>query len=169
MTLLATDHVLTRGAVQVRPITAGDAPRLVEFHEALSPETVYLRFFTAHPHLSPIEVDRFTHVDGCDRLALIALAGDRLIGVARYERSATEPRCAEVAFVVADEYQGHGIGSMLLHQLAAYAVGAGITTFSAVTLLENRSMQQVFRHSGFPCHGRYDRGLVAYQLDISPA
>ncbi len=165
----AVDPVLDLSTLQVRAISPADAESLVAFHEALSPETVYLRFFTVHPHLSPAEVERLTHVDGSDRLALIALADRTLIGVGRYERLATDPRTAEVAFVVADRYQGHGIGSMLLHRLAAYAVGAGIDTFSAVTLLENHSMQEVFRHSGFPYHGHFDRGLVEYRLDIAPA
>ncbi len=155
-------------ALQVRAICPDDAEALVAFHEGLSPETVYLRFFTVHPHLSPAEVERLTHVDGADRLALVALFDSTLVGVARYERSVTEPTAAEVAFVVADRFQGHGIGSMLLHRLAAYAVGAGIGTFSAVTLLENHSMQEVFRHSGFPYRGRFDRGLVEYRLDIRP-
>ncbi len=154
--------------VHIRPISGDDAERLVEFHEGLSPETVYLRFFTVHPHLSPSEVDRFTHVDGDDRMALVAMLGSRMIGVARYERSTTEPRTAEVAFVVADEHQGHGLGKLFLHRLAAHAVGAGIGTFSAVTMIENHSMQEVFRHSGFPYKGRYNRGLVEYRLDISP-
>lgn len=171
MTSLAPelDRPVDLSALEVRPILPGDAESLVAFHEGLSPETVYLRFFAVHPHLSPAEVERLTHVDGSDRLALVALAGPTLIGVARYERSASDPRSAEVAFVVADRYQGHGIGSMLLHRLAAYAVGAGIDTLSAVTLLENHSMQEVFRHSGFPYRGRFDRGLVEFRLDIAPA
>lgn len=155
--------------LQVRAITPADAEALVAFHEGLSPETIYLRFFNVHPHLSPAEVEHLTCVDGADRLALIALLDSMLIGVARYERSLTEPGAAEVAFVVADRFQGHGIGSMLLHRLAAYAVGAGISTFSAVTLIENHSMQEVFRHSGFPYRGHFDRGMVEYRLDIRPA
>lgn len=170
MTVLAPalDRLPDASSLVVRAISPSDADSLVAFHESLSPETVYLRFFSVHPHLSPAEVERLTHVDGSDRLALVALDGSTLTGVGRYERLATDPRTAEVAFVVADRYQGHGIGSMLLHRLAAYAVGVGIDTFSAVTLLENHSMQEVFRHSGFPYHGHFDRGLVEYRLDICP-
>lgn len=153
--------------VQLRPISDGDADRLVAFHEGLSPETVYLRFFTAHPHLSPPEVERFTHVDGNRRMAFVALDSSDIVGVARYERSQDDPACAEVAFVVTDRYQGRGLGGIFLRRLASHAVGAGIRTFSAVTMVENVSMQEVFRHSGFPFKGRYRNGLIECRLDIS--
>lgn len=169
--LLALDAAELAGGitVQIRPISEEDQDRLVAFHEHLSPESVYLRFFTVHPHLSPAEVDHFTHVDGVDRMALVAVDGPQLVGVARYERAAAEPERAEVAFAVADEYQGHGLGKIFLRRLAAHAVGVGIATFSAVTLVENHPMQEVFRHSGFPFQGRYTNGMVEYRLDISGA
>ena len=108
----------------VRPIRPDDAARLVAFHRHLSPHSVYLRFFTFHPTLTDAEVARFTTVDYVDRLALVATVGDRIIAVGRFDRApgGTE---AEVAFVVADEYQHHGIGSLLLDELARAALAAG--------------------------------------------
>ena len=93
------------------------------FHDHLSDRSCFLRFFSLHPHLSPKEVERFTHVDYENRLALVALVDDSIIGVGRYDRE-PESDVAEVAFVVADDYQHHGIGSLLLDELAERGEGA---------------------------------------------
>ena len=152
---------------RVRPIRPDDASRLVAFHGKLSTRSVYLRFFTVHPTLSETEVRRFTTVDYVDRLALVAMVEDRLIAVARYDRApgATE---AEVAFVVADDYQHHGIGSTLLDDLADAARARGVTTFRADTLAENHAMLDVFRHTGFPVSARTEYGTVTLRFPIAP-
>ena len=152
---------------RVRPIRPDDASRLVAFHGKLSTRSVYLRFFTVHPTLSETEVRRFTTVDYVDRLALVAMVEDRLIAVARYDRApgATE---AEVAFVVADDYQHHGIGSTLLDDLADAARARGVTAFRADTLAENHAMLDVFRHTGFPVSAHTEYGTVTLRFPIAP-
>ena len=118
-------------------------------------------------HLSPHpvrqrRVERFTCVDYLDRLALVAEVDGTLIAVARFDRheGTTE---AEVAFVVADEYQHHGIGSLLLDELVLAASERGITTFLADTLSENHTMLDVFLHAGFEVqtHTEYGTRLLA--------
>jgi GNAT superfamily N-acetyltransferase len=151
----------------VRPIRPEDAERLVAFHRHLSPHSVYLRFFSVHPELSKAEVVRFTTVDYGDRLALVALDGDRLIGVGRFDRRPGETE-AEVAFVVADEYQHHGIGSLLLDELARAARQRGIEIFKADTLAENRAMLDVFHHAGFPVVSSIEYGTVRLRFSIAP-
>lgn len=165
---LARDVVMTTGAVvHLRPIRPDDAAALVEFHEHLSQRSVYRRFFFVHPKLSAVEIGRFTTVDYVDRLALVAEDGGRLIAVARYERfpATTE---AEVAFVVADEYQHHGIGTLLLEQLAEAGWGSGITDFVAQTLAENHDMLGVFSDSGFPVITSSEGGTVTVRFAIRP-
>ena len=76
----------------VRPIRPDDAARLVAFHAHLSPQSVYLRFFTFHPTLSEAEVARFTQVDFEDRVALVVTAGDEIIAVGRFDRVAGKHR-----------------------------------------------------------------------------
>jgi len=152
---------------RVRPIRPEDAERLVAFHRHLSPHSVYLRFFSFHPELSEAEVSRFTTVDYEDRLALVALDGDRLIGVGRFDRAPGEAE-AEVAFVVADEYQHHGIGSLLLDELVRAARQRGIDTFKADTLAENRAMLDVFHHAGVPVVSRIEYGTVGLRFPIAP-
>jgi GNAT superfamily N-acetyltransferase len=153
--------------LHLRPIRPDDATALVEFHRGLSARSVYRRFFSPHPTLSDKEVARFTHVDYADRLALIALDGERLVAVARYER---QPRSdeAEVAFVVADEQQHHGIGTLLLEHLAAAAWRRGVTRFVAETLTENREMLHVFPQVGFPVTTVSESGVTTVRFPIEP-
>jgi GNAT superfamily N-acetyltransferase len=151
----------------VRPIRPDDADRLVAFHEHLSPQSVYLRFFTFHPTLFKGEVERFTTVDYFDRLALVATVDDRVIAVGRYDRPPGETE-AEVAFVVADEYQHHGIGSLLLDLLARAAWQRGVEVFRADTLAENSTMLDVFRHAGFPVTSKIEYGTVMLRFPIAP-
>ena len=161
---------LERFHLRVRPIRPEDANALVTFHDHLSERSCYLRFFSVHPHLSPKEVERFTLVDYKDRLALVAEHDSQIIAVARYDRR-PETTEAEVAFVVADECQHHGIGSLLLDELAAAARERGITTFLADTLEENHAMLDVFIHSGFPItrHCEYDTVSLRFPIALTPS
>jgi GNAT superfamily N-acetyltransferase len=151
----------------VRPIRADDAVRLVAFHHHLLPRSVFLRFFTFHPELSPKEVEHFTCVDYVNRLALVAEVDECLIAVGRYDGPPGETE-AEVAFVVSDEFQHHGIGALLLDELARAAWGRGITSFRAETLCENRAMLDVFHHSGFHVSSTIEYGTVILHFSIEP-
>jgi acetyl coenzyme A synthetase (ADP forming)-like protein len=155
------------GSVHVRPLGPDDADRLVAFHAGLADETVYLRFFSCKPTLSPEEVERFAYVEHHDRVALVAELGDRLVGVARYDR-APGTDSAEVAFVVSDEQQGRGIGTALFEHLAAAARERGITRFVAETLADNGHMLGVFRAAGFAERTRLEGGVVHVELLIEP-
>ncbi len=149
----------------LRPIRPDDAERLIEFHQHLSQRSTYLRFFTVHPTLSAKEVKRFTTVDYEDRLALVVERDGQLIAVGRFDRIVGTPE-AEVAFVVADDYQHHGLGSLLLDELARAARARGIRTFVAETLCENKPMLDVFHHSGFDVSSKIDCGTVWLRFGI---
>jgi GNAT superfamily N-acetyltransferase len=155
---------------RLRPIRPDDANALVEFHDHLSDRSCYLRFFSLHRHLSAKEVERFTRIDYRDRLALVAEHDGRLIAVGRYDRRPGTAE-AEVAFVVADECQHHGIGSLLLDELAGAARDRGITTFVADTLEENLSMLEVFTHSGFSIarHCAYGTVSLSFPIALTPS
>jgi RimJ/RimL family protein N-acetyltransferase len=149
-----------------RPIAADDEERLADFHSRLLPETVYLRFFNAHPRLSANELHHFTHVDGRDRFAMVAVdEADRIIAVARYDRTPGADD-AEVAFVVDDSHQGHGLGAELLRRLVAEARGNGIRRFVADTMVGNQKMLGVFRQSGLPEVVSLEDGLFHVLLDL---
>ena len=163
-----TDAVLADGGtVHVRPITPDDGDRLTDLHGRLSDRTIYYRFFSPRRRLTPREVQRFTTVDYTDRVALVALLDDRLVSVARFDRMPGTSE-AEVAFVVADEHQGRGVGTLLLEHMAAAARERGITRFFAETLPDNKPMQSVFKQAGWKATSRFVDGLVHVEFDIEP-
>lgn len=161
-----TARTRSGGSVQVRPIRPDDAPALVAFHAALSTQTVYLRFFGFHPVLTASEVERFTHVDYANRLALVALADARIVGVGRYDRIPGTGE-AEVAFIVDDDYQHQGIGTLLADELVRAARRQGVTGFVADTLAENSSMLELFHRMGFPVRSTFEGGVIRVRFPIA--
>ncbi|MHA7156828.1 bifunctional acetate--CoA ligase family protein/GNAT family N-acetyltransferase [Glutamicibacter endophyticus] len=162
------DVVLRDGTTaHLRPITPADAQALQAMHKLQSQTSVYLRYFTYKSALTAKELDRFTHVDHRDRVAITVLRGERIIGVGRYDRL-DDPSQAEVAFNVADEFQGTGIGSILLEHLAAAARENGIGKFVAEVLPENRKMITVFSEAGYAVAKRFEDGVVMLEFSIDP-
>jgi len=155
------------GTVHVRPIRPDDGAGLEALHNRLSTESIYLRFFTMHPRLSAREVEHFTHVDHETRFALVALLGDDLVAVVRYDGWPGRTD-AEVALVVDDAHQGRGIGTVLLEHLAAAARERGITEFRANVLPSNRRMLSVFRSAGFQTTRQLADGVVDVTLALTP-
>ncbi len=153
------------GTVHVRPVRPTDADRLVAFHGRLSHQSVYYRFFSPRPRLSQDDVTRFTTVDYDDRMALVALLGDDLIGIASYDRWPGR-REAEVAFTVDDEHQGRGVATVLLEHLAVIARSHGMTRFTAEVLPENRKMLSVFKRAGFQAKSQFADGVVEVEMGI---
>jgi acetyl coenzyme A synthetase (ADP forming)-like protein len=143
------DVVLRDGiTIHVRPIRSEDAPGLAEFFLTLSPESRLLRFFSAAVDTTR-EAAEEAGVDYRRRDGLLATAGQsgRIVAHALY--AATGPTTAEVAFAVDDPYQGRGLGTLLLGQLAETAAANGITRFEAFVMPGNQRMLQMFRDSGF--------------------
>lgn len=131
--------------VRVRPIRPSDAPSLQAGMRHLSERTRWLRFHMPITHLSDAQVRVLVEVDHHDREALVAEVrrnggGWRPVGVARYARVSDDR--ADLAIVVADAWQGRGIGRLLVNRLAAAAREEGVAAFVAQVLSENR---QVFR------------------------
>ena len=165
---LTRDVTTTAGTkLHVRPIRPDDADRLVTFHGGLSPDSVYRRYFFIHPRLTALEVERLTCVDYVDRLALVVEDDERLVAVGRFDRRPGAGE-AEVAFIVADRYQHHGVGALLLDLLAHAAWRHGVTEFVAVTLTENRAMLGVFAASGFKVRTTREGDTVYVRFPIEP-
>jgi acyl-CoA synthetase (NDP forming)/GNAT superfamily N-acetyltransferase len=159
------------GTVHLRPITPDDADRLVAFHARLSERTRYFRYFGAYPRIPPRDLERFTRVDHHDRVAFVAMLGDDIIAVGRYERLHENGELtgnAEVAFVVEDDHQGRGIGSILLEHLAAAAQESGLDRFVAEVLGENGQMVRVFRDAGYKISRVLEEGVLHLEFDIDP-
>lgn len=164
-----SDVVLADGSTaHVRPIRPDDRNLLEAFHGRQSAESIYLRYFTPRPTLSESDLERFTNVDYVERMAFLALSGDEIIGVARYDRW-SERDDAEVAFMVDDERHGQGIATVLLEFLAEAARQAGFRRFSAQVLPSNRKMLSVFRQAGFETTSEFGDGVIEVMLNIEPS
>lgn len=155
------------GTVHLRPIVPDDAERLVAFHARLSERTRYLRYFGPYPRMPKRDVERFTTVDHHDRVALVAMLGDDIVAVGRYDRL-TGTDSAEVAFVVEDAHQGRGLGSILLEHLAAAARERGLRRFVAEVLAENTQMLRVFRDAGYRTSRALEGGVLHLVFPIDP-
>ena len=152
------------GGARVRPIKGDDGDHIRSFFERLGPESRYYRFFRVKQTLEDSEIEHFTNVDYGDRMALVAFVGDEMVGVGRYDRDLEDDTVAEVAFAVADDQQGRGLGTRLLTLLTNYARSVGVERFRAYVLGENRQMMRVFRNSGYELSRTVDSGV--YTLDF---
>jgi len=162
------DVVLRDGSTaHLRPIRPEDAPALERFHAGQSETSIYLRYFTYKSRLTPKELKRFTEVDHVDRVALVVERSGAIVGVGRYDRL-EDPEEAEVAFNISDQYQGMGVGSILLEHLAAAARERGVERFSAEVLPENRKMLTVFAEAGYEVSRHFDDGVVMVEFAIDP-
>lgn len=170
------DVVLRDGAVvAVRPLRATDAELMMDFFERLGPESRYFRYFRARPTIDRAEIDALVDIDYDVHMAIAAFDGNRMVGVAQYNRFLDELSAAEVAFAVADDQQGRGLGTELLQLLTSYARQSGVTKFRAFVLSENIQMMRVFRNSGFELQRTLEDGIyevdfpVAYTADVRSA
>ncbi|MCL6551745.1 MAG: GNAT family N-acetyltransferase [Firmicutes bacterium] len=156
------DVVLRDGStVHLRPVRPEDEAALLTFFRALSEQARALRFFTrtSDEALGPL-VHKMVHVDYVRRYGIVATVGvpERIIGHAMY--AALDGDRAEVAFAVADDYQGRGLGTLMLGHLAEHAAEHRIRLFEAEVLPTNIRMLDVFRDAGFPTEVQVVAGEV---------
>jgi len=158
--------------VVIRPIQPDDADHLQDTFDHLSMETIYLRFHSFKKELPDDEARFLATVDYDSRMAYVALCKkngcDIVIGVARYAMlDAKHPKMAESAVVVQDEYQGRGLGKLLLKRLVAYAHAKGIHHLCGNLQVGNNRMLDLVKHSGLPYKTRFEDGIWAVDIDIT--
>jgi len=158
-------------SLHLRPIQMSDEERLLALFSRMSKQTIYLRFHHVLTHMSREESRRFCTVDYVDTFALVGTLGEgpeeRIIAVGRYARQPGANR-AQIAFEVEDKYQGLGIGTHLLDQLAYTARDKGIVMFEAEVLAENKDMMNVLINSGFNMQRQYQGTTYVGILDLAP-
>jgi acetyl coenzyme A synthetase (ADP forming)-like protein len=160
------DVLLADGTTaHVRAIRPADATAVGALYSRLSHETIVLRYFGPHPRMSPKEIEELTHPDGLDVVVLVVELHSLIVGIAQYHREPGQDE-AEVAFLVDDSYQGHGIGTILLEHLASEARRHGIRRFVADTLAENHRMLDVLAQAGFVRRYQHNAEVVRVVLDI---
>jgi acetate---CoA ligase (ADP-forming) len=144
------DVVLRDGSTaRVRVMCPADEPGLVSLFQSLSEESLWFRFFSpAKGSALAAEAHREVNLDHTFGLVAVTGVPERAVGHAFY--AALDEHRAEVAFTIADDFQGRGLGTILLGQLAEVAVANGIQEFEAEVVASNHAMLHVFRESGFP-------------------
>jgi GNAT superfamily N-acetyltransferase len=150
--------------VHVRPITSADEAALTLFLARLSPRSLAFRFFSAGVRPA-VAARRAVAMDGHDQVGLVAIADGEIVGHAMYARTSTG--AVEIAFAVADELQGHGLGTLMLVEIAAAARENGFEELEAEVMPSNHRMLDVFAGSGFPMKVRAEPGVVHVQMTPS--
>ncbi|MFW6042228.1 MAG: bifunctional acetate--CoA ligase family protein/GNAT family N-acetyltransferase [Chloroflexota bacterium] len=159
--------------VRIRPIRPEDEPLMVEFHEPLSEQSVYMRYFralnldqrTAHERLT-----RICFIDYDREMALVAVrrhpdSGDReIIGVGRLSKAYSGDE-AEFALLISDRFQRQGLGTELLRRLLQVAEAEDVHKVEAYMLPENRGMKQIVQRLGFELSREEDLTKAEIQLD----
>ena len=154
--LPSTDELARLGApvtlrdgsrVRIRQGHRSDRELLLRGFERLSPESRYRRFLVPMAELTDEMVRSLTDVDHRDHEAMIAVDDEtgEGVAVARFVRNRERPAVAEVAVTVIDDWQGRGLGTLLLEVLSARARAEGITTFSALMLARNEEMMDMLK------------------------
>jgi acetyltransferase len=161
--------------IVVRPIRPEDEPLMVKFHESLSEESVYMRYFhmmkldqrTAHERLT-----RICFIDYDREMALVAERMDRetgereILGVSRLSRRGAAPGEAEFSVLVSDHFQRRGLGTLLLSRLLEVGRAEGLRRITAEILLDNRPMQRISERLGFHLRRDYEDMVMKADLDL---
>src|SRR6478735_11718645 len=146
--------LLADGAtVEIRPAAPGDIGAVTRFHRDMSPDNLYLRFFSMSKRAGEQEARRVCRPPDADHAALLALLGPQLVGLASYELAGA-PGQAEIAFAVADDMHGRGIATLLLEHLVSLGRARRVQAFTATTLPENARMLRVFADAGLSVRRR---------------
>lgn len=159
--------------VTIRAIRPDDRQAFLLAYQGLEKQTIYLRSFGARGDPTDEELSRWTNVDFVRTVRLVACLpgaeGERILAGAVYVTldNHTPPEEAEIAFTVAENYQGLGLGSHLLKHLAKIGRAAGIRRFVAETLPRNKTMLAVFAHSGLPMMKSRGEGVIHVHLDLA--
>lgn len=149
-TIIASESGHPDRSPRVRSVRPDDDAAVAAMISRCSADTLYRRFFTPLPTSGQDEsmLDRLTRASPDDAAILVEI-GVRAVAVGSYHRHPAEPDTAELAFLVEDAYQRHGLGTLLVQHLARRALRAGITAFTADVLSENRGPQAALRKAGY--------------------
>ncbi len=157
--------------VTLRPFRPGDGSLLVAGFARLSPESRYRRFLTPVPRLTDSMLTFLTSVDGTDHRAWGAIVdepgGEFGAGVVRWVRTKADRQVADMAVTVIDDYQGRGLGGLLLDVAVLDAFALGVNRFEGTVLADNLASRRMLGRGGatFRPDGG---GVLAFALPLRP-
>ncbi len=152
--------------VLVRPVRISDEEKLQDMFYRLSDESTYSRFMhykKSHPHE---EMQKLVDLDYTHNMALLVCPAEKpddIWGMARYDVDPAT-NLGDIAFVVRDDLQGKGIGTLLMRRMAEVGQARGLTGFCADVLASNSAMLGVFHRSGLEVKSELDSGT--YHLTL---
>jgi RimJ/RimL family protein N-acetyltransferase len=154
--------------VVVRPVRPEDRDLFAAGFERMSGESRYRRFMSHKKKLTEQELDFFTRLDHDLHEAIGALdAGTgEGAGVARMHRRPDDPSIAEAAVTVVDDWQGRGLGGVLLGRLTARARELGVRHFEATLFTTNKAMLRLFEKLGCMRSHREDLEVLAIDVEL---
>ena len=164
--------LLTDGAtIEIRAARPDDFDAVRDMHAKMSPDNLYLRFFSMSPTVAEQEARRLCREPGPDHAALLAVLDGEVVGCGTYEQAGAGSRSAEVAFTVADDLHNRGIGMLLLEHLVSLGRGRGFRAFTAETLSENAAMLRVFADAGLQAQRSLADGVydLTFPLPVDEA
>lgn len=145
-------QVRDRSKVFLRPIKPTDVSLWVELYNSLSSMSKYYRFFSSHREPSQKMIKQYIEIDYVNNFAIVAIAEEngreRMVGVARYILD-PPPDEAELAIVIADDWQNRGLGTKMLLHIVEIMIKRKIKKIHGDIFLENRKMLQLIHESGF--------------------
>ena len=155
--------------VSIRPIERADAPGLSDFYARLSPESQRRRFLSCGTRPDADLARVFTEGEGSGFVGILDEAGANDGAVVAH--ASVQPDgddSAEIAFAVADELQGHGIGTALMRAVVQHAGRAGLGRLNAMLFAENVPMRRLVSNAGCAIHSdSVDFGVEEIALDVA--
>lgn len=160
--------------VRIRPIRPEDEPLMIRFHQTLSEQSVYLRYFHMMALSQRIAHERLIRICFNDYDREIALVAERtgrkgaeegILAVARLSKTPGSDE-AEFAVLVTDKYQRRGLGTELLRQLLRIGRSENLKRIAADILPENTGMQTVCKRLGFRLQHCAEEGVVRASIDL---
>ena len=148
----------------LRDLVAGDEQALREAFEHADPRVLRARFGGGVPPFAAV-ADRLRRLDGVSRYAVGVFDGDDVIGVGEYVQAVSDSP-AEVALVVHQDWQRHGIGRAVLLRLAEHAVDAGITIATAQVSGSNEQVLELVDELPVPHTVSYDHGVGTVRVEL---
>lgn len=153
----------------IRPIHPTDEPKVKELFYSLSEYSLYTRFMSRIKWVSRKQMHEFVYIDHRTEVSIVATVpeadGEEIVAIGGYYLQPNTHQ-AEIAFLVADRWQGRGIGKFLLKHLVTIARRNAIAGFTAETLPENKAMQAIFNHSGLKVHSQLRDGVYHYEMEF---
>ena len=158
--LLADGTTLT-----IRAAGPEDYEPVKQLHEAMSPDNLYFRFFSASRASAEWEARRVCLAGGPGLVALLGLLGDEVVGIASYQLTA-DAAAAELALAVADGMHRHGIATLLLEHLVSLARARGVQVLVADVLPDNYPVLRVVSDAGLSVQRKYANGVVELSMPV---